>query len=191
MNPTLLSNLPIRLRDEPIVRLFLSYEALTNGGGVLSAARLNLLRQVSGLPGILPAVIGSLPAGELRTRLPLAGTLYAGRDGAEIHEPEEAPDRLERHLRLADTTAPAIRRALTGWVLANRSPADAFPVYLGCGALDQPAMELVRKMNGYSPAGASPCDPRAPEDRAALFALLYAVTNAAELPGLPAKPQAA
>ncbi len=191
MNPNAFANLPGRLRNEPIVRLFLSYETLTAGGKTLSAARFNLLRQVARLPGVLPALIGSPPAAELRKRLPLDGALYAGQDGAEIHEPEETPDRLARHLRLADATAPALRRALTGWVLANRSPADAYPVYLGCGALDQPAMELVRQLNGYTPGGSSPCDPQAPEDRAALFALLYAVTNAAALPGLPTKPQAA
>ncbi|MEW6648656.1 MAG: hypothetical protein AB1453_00555 [Chloroflexota bacterium] len=191
MDSAWFSDLPGRLRDEPIARLFLSYEALTAGGEALSAARFNLLRQSAALPGVLPVLIGSPPAAELRARLPLDGALYAGLDGAQIHEPEEAPDRLARHLRLADTSPPALRRALTGWVLANRSPADAFPVYVGCGALDQPAMELVRQLNGYSPAGAAPCDPRAAEDRAALFALLRAVTNAAALPDLPAKRQAA
>ena len=135
-----------RLTAEPVTRLFVSYEAVQP----LDESRVQPLKRLFGLPGVLPVLIGAPPLDELRAALPLDGVLYAARNGAVFHEPEEVPDRLERHLRIPDSNPPLLRRALTGWVLANRSPSDCFVIYIGCGESDRAAMQFVQDLNGWA-----------------------------------------
>ncbi|MFZ6021043.1 MAG: hypothetical protein ACOYXO_15695 [Chloroflexota bacterium] len=148
-----------RLTVEPVTRLFMSYEAVQP----LDKSRVQPLKRLFGLPGVLPVVIGALPLDELRDALPLDGILYAGQHGAVFHEPEEVPDRLERHLRIPDSNPSLLRRALTGWVLANRSPSDCFVIYIGCGESDRAAMQLVQDLNGWAVFASGDCFPLASE----------------------------
>ena len=151
IHPSLLE----RLTAEPVTRLFVSYEAVQP----LDESRVQPLKRLFGLPGVLPVVIGAPPLDELRAALPLDGVLYAGLNGAVFHEPEEVPDRLARHLRLSDSRPPALRRALTGWVVANRSPSDCFVIYIGCGESDRAAMQLVQALNGWAVFVSGDCLP--------------------------------
>lgn len=144
-----------RLKQEAITRLFVSYEAVSP----LNEEGVEQLRELFILPGVLPVLIGAPMLDELQAALPLEGVLYAGRHGSEFHEPDEDPDRLENHLRLNRTDPPALRRALTGWVLANRSPADAFAVYIGCAALDLPAMQWIEQCGGLAVFNGGDCFP--------------------------------
>jgi hypothetical protein len=144
-----------RMKQEAVTRLFVSYEAISP----LNAERIEQLRKLFDLAGVLPVLIGAPSTVELRAVLALEGVLYAGRHGGEFHEPDEDPDRLENHLRLSRTDPPALRRALTGWVLANRSPADAFAVYVGCAALDLPAMQLIEQAGGLAVFSGGDCLP--------------------------------
>jgi hypothetical protein len=155
IHPTLLE----RLTVEPVTRLFVSYEAVQP----LDESRVQPLKRLFSLPGVLPVLIGRPPLDELRTALLLDGVLYAGLNGAVFHEPDEVPDRLACHLRLSDSRPPALRRALTGWVLANRSPSDCFVIYIGCGEFDWAAMQLVRALNGWAVFVSSDCFPLASE----------------------------
>ncbi len=145
MNPNTSHFLTERLAREPVTRLFVSYEAVNP----LHAERVEPLRKLFDLPGVLPVLIGAPALDELRAALPLEGVLYAARHGREFHEPDEEPDRLENHLRLVHSGPTALRRALTGWVLANRSPSDAFAVYIGCADFDLPAMQLIEQAGGW------------------------------------------
>lgn len=144
-----------RLSVEPVTRLFVSYEAVAP----LDEHRIHFLERLFNLPGVLPVLIGAPPLDELRAALPLNGVLLAGRHGAVFHEPDEAPDRLENHLQLSQSDPPALRRTLTGWVLANRSPSDVFAVYMGCAAFDLPAMQLIEDLNGWAVFGSRDCMP--------------------------------
>ncbi len=135
-----------RLNREAVTRLFVSYEAVAP----LNAERLEHLKFLFGLPGVLPTLIGACSLDELRAALPCEGVLFAARHGGEFHEPDEEPDRLENHLRLERRDPPALRRALTGWALANRSPSDAFAAYIGCAEIDGLAMQLIEQSGGWA-----------------------------------------
>ncbi|MFN7035552.1 MAG: hypothetical protein ACK4SN_04225 [Bellilinea sp.] len=153
MNPNILYFLIERLDREPVTRLFVSYE----GVQPLDESRVQALKRLFNLPGVLPALIGAPSLDELRAALPLEGVFYAGRHGAVFHEPEEKPDRLANHLRLSRCDPSAVRRVLTAWALANRSPADAFAVYIGCAEFDLPAMQLIEDLNGWAVFSSRDC----------------------------------
>lgn len=145
-----------RLSVEPVTRLFVSYEAVAP----LDESHVQSLKRLFDLPGVLPVLIGAPPLDELRAALPLDGVLLAGRHGAVFHEPDEDPDRLGNHLQLSAYDPPAMRRALTGWVLANRSPSDVFAVYMGCAAFDLLAMQLIEQLNGWAVFSSRDCGSR-------------------------------
>ena len=146
-----------RLTAEAVTRLFVSYEAVQP----LDESCVQHLKRLFSLAGVLPVLIGAPSLDELRAALPLDGTLYAARHGAVFHEPEEDPDRLERHQRIPDSNPPLLRCALTGWVLANRSPSDCFVMYIGCGEFDWAAMQLVQALNGWAVSVSGDCFPLA------------------------------
>ncbi len=159
-----------RLSVEPVTRLFVSFEAVE----LLEMEGVQWLKGLFSLPGVLPALIGAPPPEKLRSALPLEGVLYAGWHGSVFHEPGEAPDRLENHLHLSQRDAAALRCALTGWVLANRSPSDAFAVYIGCAAYDLLAMQLIEQLNGWGLFGRRECLPiGADEFKQPAFHLLF------------------
>lgn len=153
IHPSLLE----RLTAEPVTRLFVSYEAVQP----LDESRVQHLKRLFSLAGVLPVLIGAPPLDELRGALPLDGTLNAARHGEVFCEPEEIPDRLERHLPIPDSKPAALRRALTSWVLANRSPSDCFVMYIGCGDSDWAAMQLVQRLNGWAVSVSGDCFPLA------------------------------
>ena len=176
-----LQRLGERIREETIVRLFLSYEgALLEADGRLDAALPGLLAGLVRRPNLFPVVLSQRDGQSLARLLPVEGLILAGRDGLEILEPDEDPLRLDRRLRLPSTAPAALRSALTGWVLANRTPDDALAVYIGAGPPDEQAFDLVCAAGGQAvkvgEAGEDGCRSWLP-DPPAVRAFLTALTS--------------